>query len=603
MSACRAERRAPLIAALAIILAVGAGPAFAQGQTQPPRPGPPIRLGPPVTQPPATRAPSAIESQPLPGSDTQIELRSNAARDGDGEGLTEDSRGGLGRDLWSGLTRTELERLLPRLPAPQESRAAHDIARRLLVARADPPRPDGAAGRSLLALRVERLMELGETQAAQALLRRAGAQDRDPALAAARRDLALLGGRIDEACAVTREQVERAEDADWDRAVIFCQAVAKDFDRANLGLTLRREQSGAEDPVLDRAVAALEGDKVEAVDSAANATPLTLAMLRTMKQPLPIDIAQSKDPGVLAAVARDAGVEIVTRLAAAEQAEAYGALPTPELARLYDGLTLTPEELRVGDPQTVVGTHGPRAWAILYRAAKAEEAPAARVRLLSGAWRAAADRNVYPTIARVTAPLAMMVQRRAELAGYAGDMARALLVAGRGEAAHDWLGLAAMEGARLPAAKTEAVRLWPLLRLAGAEAWAPDEPLQPRLWIQGEQARDPAGFGRRAAVLAALFAALGEDSAPRIAAVAPGAGARSLAPAGIDPALWNGLLRAETNVHVGSALLHALIVLGPGDLDAADPVAIGQVVEAIRAVGLGAEARALAVEAALAAGL
>ena len=70
-----------------------------------------------------------------------------------------------------------------------------------------------------------------------------------------------------------------------------------------------------------------------------------------------------------------------------------------------------------------------------------------------------------------------------------------------------------------------------------------------------------------------------------------------------DPALWHSLRAAAADKRLGETVLLVLVALGQRDLAQASPLTLSAVIVALRQVGLDAEARALAVEAAIAAGV
>ncbi len=69
------------------------------------------------------------------------------------------------------------------------------------------------------------------------------------------------------------------------------------------------------------------------------------------------------------------------------------------------------------------------------------------------------------------------------------------------------------------------------------------------------------------------------------------------------PALWFRLEEAARGARKGETVLLSLLALGDGGPAQADPIVLRRVLRALGAVGLEASARALAVEAAVAAGL
>ena len=69
------------------------------------------------------------------------------------------------------------------------------------------------------------------------------------------------------------------------------------------------------------------------------------------------------------------------------------------------------------------------------------------------------------------------------------------------------------------------------------------------------------------------------------------------------PVIWRTLRNAAERNRVGETVLLALTTLGLAGPTQADPTVLRTVIESLRAVGLGEEARALAIEAAVAAGI
>ena len=70
-----------------------------------------------------------------------------------------------------------------------------------------------------------------------------------------------------------------------------------------------------------------------------------------------------------------------------------------------------------------------------------------------------------------------------------------------------------------------------------------------------------------------------------------------------QPALWHAQRIAAEELRSGESVLLALVSLGDGFPGNVDPTAIYRVVASLRLVGFDEEARAIAVEAALAAGV
>jgi hypothetical protein len=120
-------------------------------------------------------------------------------------------------------------------------------------------------------------------------------------------------------------------------------------------------------------------------------------------------------------------------------------------------------------------------------------------------------------------------------------------------------------------------------------------------WRQAQAAAGDPDADLRAARLFALIDGLGEPAGAAWQVLADPQ-TPSAQPLG-DPATWFALGDAAEAGRLGETVMLALFVLGPDGPGGAHPIALAQAVAALRAVGLDSEARALAVEAALANGV
>ena len=595
-------------AALAALL-IGAGPAWAQA-------GAPLRLTPPrmIEEVPATPPTPAAEEAPRPAETPAaplIEVSRPPPIAVDSVGLVEAAQAGLPHGpVWDSSRRDVVERLVGLLPRANVSVPSRDLSKRLLVVSGRPPAGEPAGGqgkpRSWIGLRAATLLGLGDAEAAANLARLVPSRLEDDDLARVLLDAALSNYDNAGACALIRSRIERLSDAYWQKTFIFCQALANDHNRAQLGLSMLREQNAPEDAAFVRLIAALGGDSRSTVTQLPEATPLHLAMLRAARQNVPADLASSSDPLLLRMIATTPNVAAEPRLIAAERAEAFGSITPEMLAQLYDSISFTPEQL-ASALSFAQGDRGPRGRAVLYRAAKAQTVGVARAEALQRSWKLARERGGYATAVRVSLPLLLEMQPSAELAFFAGDALRALLFAGRLEEARRWqtlLNAEAMAGNEL--AKTTETLLWPLLWLADAEARRNDKtPVATRFaaWHQAQEKLDEAALRGRAALLATLIVSSGERPDPGIIlALLPASLTREPAPLP-NLGLWLGVGAALESGRVAETALYTLDMLGPEGAAGAAPHTVALVLDALRAAGLDADARALALEAAIAAGL
>lgn len=585
MPASRNDRRVAGLASAAFAALLGAlallpGPALAQS-------GGPVRLVPvPAPAPAPAATPPAGGGQPLPSG---VQATPLAPVDSAWLGILAPADGAFPDTLWQGTPRSYVVAALP-LVQPTASPALQDLTRRLFLSNAAAPGGnDPPDGRGLVSVRLERMVALGQVDAALAIMDRLPWKGDAEPMDRLRVDLTLVSNDVDGACKQVEAVIGRYQDVWWDRLQIACQALHGDQGKAQLGLSLLRERKVPRDQLFDTLIDAL-GGRTAKIDRMPDPTPLRVALLAAAKLPLPADALQAADPAVLHAWATNANVPNERRLPAAERAVALGALPLDELRLLYTEIAFRPEESKTALQQA---SESPRARALLYTSAKQETVPAARAELLQALLQAGAKRGEFPVTARLVAPIILEIPATSDLDWFAPPAARALYAADQPTEAARWAQLTDPAGA---------AQLVPLARIAaGANgpAW-PKGGLKEIL--DGLQPKDGNPDPAKLLLTAALLAASGEP-----VTAADWATLVAVPPAPPSPlpnaAIWLGGRDAAANRRLGETVLDTLLMAHVGEHLAAEPDVIAEAVARLRAVGLEAEARRLALEAALDAGL
>jgi hypothetical protein len=555
VTACRGKGGAAGAAlALALILTA---PAAAQV-------GPPIRLGPTGQDSgAATDTPLLV---PVPRSDAPVErapappLAGAPAPDAAPIAPDETVQDGV---------RSPLEPILAQLPLRIASPAARALVVRALM-----------GGGSEPGLRAARLLAMGDVADATAVAQRGPADDE--ALQRVRLDLLLLNDDPAAACTLARAQAAITATPVWQRALIYCQLRDSQNDLAELGLSMLGDATTPEDGAFVQLALAMMAGRRATIDIVREPSPLLLAMLRATRQALPAATLDTASPAILGSLARAAATAPAQRLAAADRAEALGAIDTRALLQVYDGVSFSARE-STGLAEVVEGDRGPRGRAALHRMVKAASDDDNRAVALQLLWTTGRERGFYPQAARIGLPALLATAPRARLGGFAPDATRALLLAGNAEAAQRWAAVVSRE---------DAAMLWPALRAAGLDRNERTLNDGIEAWRRAAGARD-AGFARtRLDVVRTVLAAtdaLGDAGARRAGAGDIPAESEALAALGSAAAAGR---RGETALNAAR-----ILVAAPG------ANAIAAVVRALGSVGLVAEARGVAVEALLTAGL
>ena len=614
-------KRAVLAALISVTVGTFAFPLMTVAQQSEPSNRSPLKLTPPkALQPPDPDKPTAGDQKPTsspapavpkfvdrlsrpslrsPATTTSPRVQVDSLRtlNADSVGTLDRAEGGFGVAMWDGTSRALVDALLPHLPVDTSSLAVRDLMRRLLLSASTAP--DGASEPgSLVALRARLLADMGDSAGVNALLKSTPGRDQIEDLMRIEADAHFLANDNARACALAASQIGRHPTPYWQKAFIFCQAMAGEHDKASLGVALLRE-TGDVDSAFFVFIDALDGGVPATIDSLPRPTPLHLTMARAAKARLPADIIGTDRPGVLRTIAISPNAAVELRLDAAERAEAVGALAVDTLRQLYTGITFSDQAL-ANPLSKAEAESGPLSRALLYRTALIQTVPTAQAEAASRALALAREGGRYASTARIFLPVLQGIHPSAELMWFAPEAVRALLVGGDLEALKAWLGFLRGNALFDEDARKLLTEVRPLVHLAGAadnDTWSDDHL---REWWDGRDGGDEAR--RQAALLFTLFESLGETVSEDLWAALLD-GPQRVTVAMPRAALWQRLPAATEAGRVGETVLLALLALGDGGPAAAHPIIMRRVLFSLRNVGFEVEARAMAVEAMLAVGL
>lgn len=549
----------------------------------------------------AETEPTPLHRQPAPPLLTEpappngFTFEPVAAPDGHGIGVLDDKGGGLGVDLWTGSPRALVARLLPDLPARTSSPTLRSLMRRLLLTSAAAP----AGSEDIIHPRVERLWAMGEVDGVLDLINALPGEMIDGRLRRFRTDAQLLAGNFEAVCG--QPAAEAADDADgyFSQVGSFCDVIHGRGAQAALTAAWLREK-GQGEPAFFAALETLVGGPRD-IASLPQPRPLDLVMMRAARMALPADASATTDLVLLRFIVADETAPLELRLTAAEKLDAAGAMESWRLRDLYSAVTFG-DDVATRSVEDAASEGGWRSRALLFRIALSQPSAAARAGVIAKALELARRRGRFAAAARLYAPLIEEMPATPELVGFAGTAVRALLAAGRRPSVTPWLALCPPAGRDAGASLGGGGPVWPLLRLTDAHEDDPPAPGQLTAWLRQRSPQEPGPGRRQAALLFGLLDALGDkvrtedwlavmDGPTQVPTTIP------------QPALWHAQRIAAEELRSGETLLLALVSLGDDFPNRVEPTVLYRVVASLRLVGFDDEARALAVEAALAHGV
>lgn len=477
---------------------------------------------------------------------------------------------GLSPDLWKGTSPQLASAVLSQVTSRPISPALAAMARRVLATGA--AAPDGAGGDlALAALRARALLQLGDAQAASAILARTPRIEASEPLSQARAEALLDEGRDQEACGVG-SALQQGRDAPYQLQLRgVCSLIAGQPAAAQVAFDLWR-QSGGRDAAFDRlATAAASGGPGARPDLSGG---LDFALTRKLGLD-PNAAVPDAAPAVLASVARNPASPPIARANSAARGLRLGVV-TPE------------EALAAYGPPPADGSaaFAKKTEAELSVLAQTSADPVIREKAVATLLGRARNGTEFAALARIAAPgIAVVVKAGAPIddpvafalaSATAGDVATAQTIRG------------GIEQDKVPGSgPLDLAMLDAVIALA---ADAPAGPVLDRLVERGTVG-DPK-LRVRAQSAALLLQAAGQPLSP--AARAEFAGFDTPAPKASAERLA-ALAQAGADKRGGETALLALSIgeQQPAGLSVADRAAI---VSALRASGLGPDARAVGIE-------
>ncbi|MBL8672163.1 MAG: hypothetical protein JNK11_16000 [Alphaproteobacteria bacterium] len=504
-------------------------------------------------------------------------------------------------DMWRGMSRPLVEALLPRLPIGSRSPTVQNLMSRLLLSAATPPQGEGTSAQ-LIATRLQLLLAKGELAAAERLAAIIPERLADAAIDLARLDLLLLKGDLDDACGRVTDLMKTRDEIYYQKVAVYCALRRGDMEKAQFGIGLLRD-SGDEDATFASAVNASMGVRGVRLEGPIAATPLHLRLLQHAKLPIPAEILQDRRPGMMQLVARIGSADMALRAAAAERAEAAGALSTDSLVALYKAFDFKKPELERA-MSIAESDGGARGRALLHRAAEAQEAQPAKATVLQKAWQIARASDTFYSSVRANRGFLASLDPRAELAWFAEDAGRAMFALGDLERGMEWLRLAQREARRGDWAAASAAALWSLGRVAGAKGREVDlTEANIQAWWSKLAPRDKDKAAMRAGLLYAALQGSGDAIPASAWEMLLIAREKSPSAAGANGDLLLPLAAAVSERRFGATVVLCLLLVGEGNLADVSPAGLAVVIQALNAVGLRKEARSLALEALIGAGI
>ncbi|MBK19214.1 MAG: hypothetical protein CMM52_10320 [Rhodospirillaceae bacterium] len=531
---------------------------------------------------------------PSSGSDGPVAIQTLTDLDSDSVGVIDETSGGLGTEMWQGSSRSFVTRAIALLPARVGSPTMRQLMRRLLLTQAvAPKRTKSQPG--LFPLRVGALFASGDLKSALSLISSSSGPPEEY-LVRVGIDGRLFGNDTAGACQQVRAFSGEFKGVYWQQAAAFCLAMAGKNAEAALMSDVLAERTDAIHPAFFAAMERLSGASPPQVDSLTGPTALHLSLMRSAGLALPEDVIEKASPAALRAIALSPNATLDLRLVAAEQATKIGVLSGKKLSEIYSAVAFDPSVVK-NAVNHASENWGPGGRALLVQAALRQDAAVARAKIIEISLKTARQKGDWRVTALAFAPMVAALTPSTQIDWFAGDAARILITTGDIAGARKWL-----EFANTQALKPEQkATLWPLQILLSDSGIAETLPETIQTWWNA-RANAGAPVVGEARTLFSLLNTMGAsipselwalilDDSKQIQAVTPSVSVR------------NALDRAAATGSRGGTIAMVLVALGEMGADPANLSAIELSIAALKRIGFEKEAKALALEVAIEAGL
>ncbi|NIJ50104.1 hypothetical protein [Rhizomicrobium electricum] len=362
-----------------------------------------------------------------------VEVGSLGTPEGSPVGTLDSSNGGFGDRLWSGSDRANAEKLLAKAPLVSGDKVLRDLVRRAVLTRA--AAPPGQAKKAFVTMRIERLLDAGLIQEAGALAAEAQVPN-DDGFARVQAEAVLLANRAQDACGPATAARQNGDDTFWMQLRAYCAEVTGDTATAELTHQVMKAQ-GRNDPAYDTLVESVLTKKPLAPGAITKPTAMHIFLLQQAGLPVTETLARTMGTPENLLAMRDTRNPPRARFEAAERIVSTGAVSPAELIKVADA-----QDLPLGKVASAAG-EAPNlpffmGQVLLRRAATIETRPGAKAELAMTALSLGEKYKLSRLASALQADVIASIKPGPGLHAYARPFARALVLAGKPEAAAAW---------------------------------------------------------------------------------------------------------------------------------------------------------------------
>ena len=347
--------------------------------------------------------------------------------------ITEDE-GGLGYDMWAGSERNIIQNYLKNLPINKESDTAIELIKKLLLSNANVPKSNGEI--DLILIRINKLIELGDFENAKSLIDLVNKKDNEEILIK-QTEINLSLNNFDLACSNIEEQRKSfKQNLFWRKVEIFCQILNGKTNKANLSLSLLKEEKNFNDENFLKIIDSLIYKDESNDESLVNLNLLNLVMTRVANINIKESYVLNDNPLLLTMIYRMPNVPIKLRIEAIEKSKKLLNLPIETIEEIYNSYDLGEKDKKISlDDNILLGFE---TQAILFQMAIAEDDEEKKAKIIKKSLELASINGNFTLISKLNLNSLLEIKPSENLSWFANYAAKSLLISNNKEEAMKW---------------------------------------------------------------------------------------------------------------------------------------------------------------------
>ena len=347
--------------------------------------------------------------------------------------ITEDE-GGLGYDMWSGSERNIIQNYLKNLPINKESDTAIELIKKLLLSNAKVPKSNGEI--DLILIRINKLIELGDFDNAKSLIDLVNKKDNEEILIK-QTEINLSLNNFDLACSnIEEERKSFKQNLFWRKVEIFCQILNGKTNKANLSLSLLKEEKNFNDENFLKIIDSLIYKDEINDESLVNLNLLNLVMTRVANINIKESYVLNDDPLLLTMIYRMPNAPIKLRIEAIEKSKKLLNLPIETIEEIYNSYDLKEKDKKISlDDNILLGSE---TQSILFQMAIAEDDEEKKAKIIKKSLELASINGNLTLISKLNLNSLLEIKPSKNLSWFANYAAKSLLISNNKEEAMKW---------------------------------------------------------------------------------------------------------------------------------------------------------------------